>query len=158
RTHPRSAVRGSPPPARQASQARRGAPTLARFSRCEITSHMVGPKSTRADLRDRLGSGGRGVGTIGKLTSDEVGDVLEGVGFDFVMVDLEHSQLAEGDALRLIRHAFALGLPAVARIAEVDRRLVNRLLEAGAQGIQLSTVVRADQVRDLVAFTRYAPA
>jgi len=74
-----------------------------------------------------------------------------------VMVDLEHSQLAEGEALRLIRHAFALGLPAVARIAEVDRRLVNRLLEAGAQGIQLSTIVRADQVRELVAGTRYAP-
>lgn len=118
---------------------------------------MLGPKSTRAGLRERLGAGGRVVGTIVKLPSDEVVDVLNGAGFDFVMVDLEHSQLAEGETLRLIRHAFALGLPAVARIAEVDRRLVNRLLEAGAQGIQLSTIVRAGQVRELVSCSRYAP-
>jgi 4-hydroxy-2-oxoheptanedioate aldolase len=118
---------------------------------------MIGPKSTSPRLRERLEAGERVIGTIVKLPSDEVIDVLAGAGFDFVMVDLEHSQLAEGEALRLIRHAFAIGLAAVARIAEVDRRLVNRLLEAGAAGIQLSTIVRAEQVRHLVASSRYAP-
>jgi 4-hydroxy-2-oxoheptanedioate aldolase len=118
---------------------------------------MVGPKSTRAGLRERLAGGEQVVGTIVKLPSDEVVDVLAGAGFDFVMVDLEHSQLAEAEALRLIRHAFALGFPAVARIAEADRRLVNRLLEAGAEGVQLSTIVRVEQVRELVALSRYAP-
>jgi 4-hydroxy-2-oxoheptanedioate aldolase len=118
---------------------------------------MDGSRPSRAGLRERLGAGERAIGTIVTLPSDEVVDVFAGVGFDFIMVDLEHSQIAEGDALRLIRHAFALGLPAVARIAAVDRRLVNRLLEAGAQGIQLSTIVRAEQVRDLVACSRYAP-
>ena len=118
---------------------------------------MIGTKSTGPGLRQRLDAGERVVGTIVKLPSDEVIDVLAGAGLDFVMVDLEHSQLAEGEALRLIRHAFAIGLAAVARIAEVDRRLINRLLEAGAQGIQLSTIVRTDQVLDLVACSRYAP-
>jgi 4-hydroxy-2-oxoheptanedioate aldolase len=118
---------------------------------------MPGSKSTRAGLRERLAGGERVVGTIVKLPSDEVVGVLAGAGFDFVMIDLEHSQLAEAEALRLIRHAFALKFPAVARIAEVDRPLVNRLLEAGAEGIQLSTIVRAGQVRDLIACSRYAP-
>ena len=51
-----------------------------------------------------------------------------------------------------------MGFSAVARIAANDPGLVNRLLEAGATGIQLSTVVAAEQVRDLVRATRYAPA
>jgi 4-hydroxy-2-oxoheptanedioate aldolase len=97
------------------------------------------------------------VGTIIKLPGDEVVDIVAAAGFDFAMIDLEHSQLGEGEALRSVRHAFAVGLPAVARLADVDRRLVNRLLEAGAAGIQLSTVRTVGQVADLVAASRYPP-
>jgi 4-hydroxy-2-oxoheptanedioate aldolase len=56
-----------------------------------------------------------------------------------------------------VRYARAVGIPAMVRIPEIDRGLVNRLLEAGASGIQLSTVRRAAQVRELRALTRYAP-
>jgi 2-keto-3-deoxy-L-rhamnonate aldolase RhmA len=92
-----------------------------------------------------------------KLPSTEVVDLVAAAGLDFAVVDLEHSQLAESDAQRLVRHARAIGLPALVRLPEVDRGLVNRLLEAGAAGIQLSTVRRAEQVRALRSATRYAP-
>lgn len=92
-----------------------------------------------------------------KLPSTEVVDLVRTAGYDFAVVDLEHSQLAEADARALVRHARAVGLPTLVRLPEVDRGLVNRLLEAGAAGIQLSTVRRAAQVRELRAATRYAP-
>jgi 4-hydroxy-2-oxoheptanedioate aldolase len=106
---------------------------------------MLGPRKLRRGL-------------FLKLPSTEVVDLVRAAGFDFAVVDLEHSQLGEADARALVRHARALGLPALVRIPEVDRGLVNRLLEAGAAGIQLSTVRRAAQVRELRAATRYAPA
>jgi 4-hydroxy-2-oxoheptanedioate aldolase len=93
-----------------------------------------------------------------KLPSTEVIDLVRAAGFNFVVVDLEHSQLGEGDARALVRHARAIGFPALVRLAQLDRGLVNRLLEAGAAGIQLSTVRRAADVRQLRAATRYAPA
>ena len=96
-------------------------------------------------------------GLFVKLPSTEVVDVVRDAGFDFLVVDLEHSQLSEADARALVRHATAIGLPALVRVPEVDRGLVNRLLEAGAAGIQLSTVRCARQVRELRAATRYAP-
>jgi 4-hydroxy-2-oxoheptanedioate aldolase len=74
-----------------------------------------------------------------------------------VIIDLEHSQLSDADGRRLVRHAFTMGFPAVVRVPECNRGQVNRLLEAGASGIQLSTVTSAGQVRELVAATRYAP-
>jgi 4-hydroxy-2-oxoheptanedioate aldolase len=92
-----------------------------------------------------------------KLGATEVLDIAARSGLDFVVVDLEHSQLSEADGLRLTRHAAAIGLPALARIPELDRGAVNRLLEAGARGIQLSTVRAVAQVEALRAATRYAP-
>jgi len=43
------------------------------------------------------------------------------------------------------------------RIPEVDRGLANRLLEAGAAGIQLSSVRRVSEVRALREAALYAP-
>ncbi|HEY1276180.1 MAG TPA: aldolase/citrate lyase family protein [Thermoleophilaceae bacterium] len=96
-------------------------------------------------------------GLFVKLSTTEVIDVVAASGFDFAVVDLEHSQLSEGDARALVRHARAIGFPALVRLPEVDRGAVNRLLEAGAAGIQLSTVRRVAQVRELCDATRYAP-
>ena len=105
-----------------------------------------------------LGPRKLGRGLFLKLPSTEVIDLVRAAGFGFAVVDLEHSQLSEADARALVRHARATGLPALVRIPEVDRGLVNRLLEAGAAGLQLSTVRRAADLRALRAATRYAPA
>lgn len=101
-------------------------------------------------------SSGRLIGTFVKLPALESIDVCA-ASLDFCVVDHEHSQLSEADALRLVRHAAALGFPAVVRIPEVDRGLVNRLLEAGAAGIQLSSVRRVAEVRALRDAAFYAP-
>lgn len=108
------------------------------------------------ELRERLRDG-RIIGTFVKLPATEAIDIVAGAGFDFALIDLEHSQLTEGDALRLTRHAAALDLPAVIRIPTVERGFVNRVLEAGASGIQLSTVLRVADVQALITATRYSP-
>lgn len=106
-------------------------------------------------LRARIAEG-RVVGTFLKLAALETVE-LASAHLDFAVVDLEHSQLDDGMAGRLVCHARALGFPVVVRVASPERERVNRLLEAGAAGIQLSTVRRADSVRALRAAMRYAP-
>jgi 4-hydroxy-2-oxoheptanedioate aldolase len=113
---------------------------------------MAGRESS---LRERLRDG-RVVGTFVKLPALESIEICAAE-LDFAVVDLEHSQLAEGDALRLVRHADALRFPAVVRIPQVDRGLVNRLLEGGAAGIQLSSVRRRSEVEELLSAMLYAP-
>jgi 4-hydroxy-2-oxoheptanedioate aldolase len=95
-------------------------------------------------LRARIAEG-RVVGTFLKLVATETID-LAAAHLDFAVVDLEHSQLDHGSAGRLVRHARALAFPAVVRVAWPERERINRLLEAGAAGIQLSTVRRAESV------------
>jgi len=96
-------------------------------------------------------------GTFVKLPALEVIEIAA-VLLDFAVIDLEHSQLAEADVLRLVRHAWAIEFPAIVRLPEVDRGFVNRALEAGAAGFQLSTVRRAAQIDALRAACLYAPA
>jgi 4-hydroxy-2-oxoheptanedioate aldolase len=109
-----------------------------------------------SSVREALRGGRRVRGTFVKLASVEVIELVAAT-LDFAVVDLEHSQLSEADALRLLHHSWALGLPALLRVHELDRGLVNRALEAGAAGIQLSSVRKAEDVRELRDACLYAP-
>jgi 4-hydroxy-2-oxoheptanedioate aldolase len=115
---------------------------------------MVGRVSS---LRTRLRRGPALVGTFVKLPGADALGAVAGADFDLVIVDHEHSQLSESQARDLVAAAATLGIPAAVRIPEHDRGAVNRLLEAGASAIQLSSVHSADQIRALVADTRYPP-
>ncbi|HEY3462910.1 MAG TPA: aldolase/citrate lyase family protein [Gaiellaceae bacterium] len=108
-----------------------------------------------SSLRGRLREG-RAVGTFVKLPALESVEICA-QSLDFCVVDYEHSQLSEADVLRLVRHAAAVDFAAVVRIPRVDSGLVNRLLEAGAAGIQLSSVRRVADVRALASAIAYAP-
>jgi 4-hydroxy-2-oxoheptanedioate aldolase len=111
----------------------------------------------RCTLRAAIAGDGRVVGTFVKLSTPDVVELAAAAGFAFVVVDLEHSSLSEQDAIGLVRHAELCRLPAVVRIPRVDAALVNRLLENGASGFQLSMLSTVTQVRELRAATRFPP-
>ncbi|SEP01675.1 aldolase/citrate lyase family protein [Trujillonella endophytica] len=113
--------------------------------------------AVRSRLRAALASGERLTGVFVKLPSPDVLALAAAAGFDFVVVDLEHSALTDGDAIDLLRYADALGLPALVRLAQVDAPLVNRVLEAGAVGIQLSMLSSVAQREQLQAAVAYGP-
>ena len=108
-------------------------------------------------LRARLRSGTPVVGTFVKLPALEAVDIVRSAGFDMVIVDGEHAQLDGSACLALVRHAAAIGLPAVVRIPAVDAGSINRLLEAGAAGIQLSSLRARSERNALIAASRYPP-
>ena len=108
-------------------------------------------------LRERLQSGEALVGTFVKLAGSDAAEVVAGAGFDFAIVDREHSQLSDGEARAAVRAIRALGMPALVRVPAVDRGEINRLLEAGAAGIQLSTTRSEAQVNALRMAVRYPP-
>lgn len=112
----------------------------------------------RQRLRAALLAHTRVVGTFLKLPSTDGVDLARQAGFDLVVIDAEHSSLSGAAVLALIRHAAAIGLPALVRVPAVDPARINIVLEAGAAGIQLSTVRRRAEVDALVSATRYAPA
>ncbi len=96
------------------------------------------------------------VGTFVKLPRPEVIDVVALVGFDFIVCDYEHAQIDERDVLETVRAGRAAELPVLVRIPALDRGLINRVLEAGAAGIQLARTAAADAA-ELSTLMRYPP-
>ncbi|MGW1162659.1 HpcH/HpaI aldolase family protein [Streptomyces sp. NPDC002513] len=97
-------------------------------------------------------------GTFLKLPRPEVVDILALSGLDFLICDMEHAQIDEAGARTVIQAGRAAGIPVVVRVPTLEPGQVNRLLEAGAEGIQLSGTASVAQASDLSAFTRYPPA
>ncbi len=106
---------------------------------------------------ERVRSGEEVNGTFLKLSGLEPVDLLGVAGFDFGVVDMEHSQLDVAEASRILRHGQALGVPLVVRIPSADSGLTNRLLEAGASGVQLSSLRTSAAASALHAAMRYPP-
>lgn len=107
-------------------------------------------------LRDRLETGAC-FGVFVKIPRAEVIDVLALAGYDFVVLDLEHSQMSYAEVRETLQAARANGLSATVRLPALDPGLANRLLEAGAEGIQVSSVDSSEAARSIKNALSYAP-
>jgi 2-keto-3-deoxy-L-rhamnonate aldolase RhmA len=115
---------------------------------------------TTARAADGLGPALRERGAIGtflKLPRAEVVDLLAMSEVDFIVCDMEHGQITEAECRVVLRAAQGHGLPVVVRVPTGDRGLINRLLEAGAAGIQVPRMQDAGDVVRAVDLCRYPP-
>src|SRR4030088_3091827 len=88
-------------------------------------------------------------GTWVKLRTLETIELLAEAGFGFVILDLEHSPLALEAAYASLVVAQGLGMNVFARLPDLTRSYVQRLLDAGIDGLivpQVSTAEQADTV------------
>ncbi|MCC5579165.1 siderophore biosynthesis protein SbnG [Microtetraspora sp. AC03309] len=118
---------------------------------------MTSATEARRRLRAALAAGRRVTGTFVKLPTVDSVDLARQAGFDFVVVDGEHSALPDETVLALVRHAAATGLAALVRVPAVNAAWINRVLESGAAGVQLSMLTGAAETSALVAAVRYSP-
>ncbi|WDL97752.1 HpcH/HpaI aldolase family protein [Alicyclobacillus sp. ALC3] len=96
-------------------------------------------------------------GTFLKLPRPEVVHILALAGFDFVICDMEHSQTSEVEARAVIRECVSVSLPVVVRLPDPSQGVVNRLLEAGATGIQMPRLQTSDDTRHMYKITHFPP-
>ena len=115
-------------------------------------------RELRAALRGDRARCRPAAGTFVKLAALDVVEMAAAAGFDFIVVDLEHSVLTEQEAVALVRYADACALAALVRIPAVDAPLINRLLENGAAGVQLSMLRTAEQARLLREAALFPPS
>jgi 4-hydroxy-2-oxoheptanedioate aldolase len=110
-------------------------------------------------LKAALAHGERQIGcwlTLNSLTATEM---LAGAGFDWLLIDMEHSALSEGEALAHLRAARSGG-PAetLVRIPWNEPVVIKRLLDSGARSLLVPYVQNVEEARRAVAATRYPPA
>src|SRR5437588_2895723 len=108
-------------------------------------------------LKPRLRGGETLLGCFQRIPAPEITELAAAAGFDFVVIDLEHTPASEERAAGLIRTAEAAGIPALVRVADHDPAAIGRLLDAGAAGLHLPQVASAAEAEAAVRATRYPP-
>jgi 2-keto-3-deoxy-L-rhamnonate aldolase RhmA len=91
------------------------------------------------------------------LAGGDVAQFLAGLGFDFFILDMEHSAFDFGLVRETILAARASGIASIVRVPEAQYPLIARVLDSGAEGIMLPRVETGQQAADLVRFARYRP-
>lgn len=115
--------------------------------------------SARTSLFRAALARGRGpaLGTWVKMPATEVVELVALAGFDFVVVDLEHSPIDLESAFRLIGTALHAGVSPIVRVADLHPGLVQRVLDAGAEGVMFPHVDTVEQAQAAVAAVRFPP-
>jgi 2-keto-3-deoxy-L-rhamnonate aldolase RhmA len=97
------------------------------------------------------------LGTWVKLPAPESMEMVALAGFDFAVIDLEHSAMDLETAYRHIGVALLTGVSPIVRIPSLDGGLVQRVLDAGAEGIMLPHVDTVAQAREAARLVRFPP-
>ena len=81
------------------------------------------------------------------------------LGFDFLLIDTEHTTMSLETVENMVRAADAADgeAPTVVRVPWNDPVRIKRVLDIGVDGVMVPMVESADEARELVSATRYPP-
>lgn len=86
-----------------------------------------------------------------------IAEIMARAGFDWLVVDLEHSVISIDVAGDLIRTIDLCGVAPLVRLTSNDANQIKRVMDAGAHGIVVPMVNTPVEAAKAVAATRYAP-
>jgi 2-dehydro-3-deoxyglucarate aldolase len=87
-----------------------------------------------------------------------IAEIMARAGYDWLVVDLEHSVIGIDMAGDLIRTIDLCGVAPLVRLTSNDPNQIKRVMDAGAHGIVVPMVNTPEEAAQAVAATRYAPA
>lgn len=97
------------------------------------------------------------VGTFAMSASPLVAEALGCAGFDWAVVDMEHTPLDLDGVLRMLQAVAGTPMLPITRVPWNEPVMVKRVLDVGAQTLMFPFVENADEARRAVAACKYAP-
>jgi 4-hydroxy-2-oxoheptanedioate aldolase len=98
------------------------------------------------------------IGLWSSLSSNYTVEVIAGAGFDWILLDTEHSPSDLENLLTQLQAAAPYPSHPVVRVAWNDMVTIKRVLDIGAQSLLVPYVSTADEAKHAVSCTRYPPA
>ena len=100
-------------------------------------------------ILEKFRRGEPSLGIISHLLSAPAIEVLAYTGMDYVLIDLEHSQL--------VGVAQGAGLAPLVRVDGIERSPILKMLDAGAAGLVVPQLETVEQARKLVGYAKFPP-
>src|SRR5688500_10449027 len=112
----------------------------------------------RNAFKRALQAGRAQIGLWSSLSSNYTVEVVAGAGFDWILLDTEHSPNDLENLLTQLQAAAPYPSHPVVRVPWNDMVTIKRVLDIGAQSLLVPYVQTPEEARNAVAFTRYPPA
>jgi 2-keto-3-deoxy-L-rhamnonate aldolase RhmA len=108
-------------------------------------------------LKEKLMRGELCLGSWITLGHSGIAEIFARSGFDWVVVDLEHSMISIDQAGDLIRTIDLAGAVPLVRLTSNNSDQVKRIMDAGACGIVVPNINSVEEAMQAISATRYAP-
>jgi 4-hydroxy-2-oxoheptanedioate aldolase len=112
----------------------------------------------RNPFKHALKAGKPQIGLWSSLSSNYTVEAIAGAGFDWILIDTEHSPNDLESVLGQLQAAAPYPTEAVVRVAWNDMVLIKRYLDIGARSLLIPYISTAEEAKAAVAYTRYPPA
>ena len=112
----------------------------------------------RNAFKRAIGEGRLQIGLWSSLASNIAADIVSDSGFDWILIDTEHSPNEIPDVLSQLQAGERGSASLIVRPAWNDAVLIKRVLDIGAQSVLVPYVQDAEEARRAVAAVRYPTA
>lgn len=97
------------------------------------------------------------VGSWLTFADTDVAEAMAKAGFDWLVVDMEHSAIGLREMSRMVQVIDLAGCTPLVRVGANDPLLIKQALESGARGIIVPMVNSVEEAQDAVAAAHYPP-
>ncbi len=108
-------------------------------------------------LKDKLEAGQAVAGAFLGLRSPDAAELMSHAGFDFLLIDAEHSNIGPDTTLEMLRAVDRGHAAPLVRLPEVSAANVQWALDGGAEGILFPRIRSVADVKQAVSLCRYPP-
>src|SRR3954449_2430874 len=108
-------------------------------------------------FKSALKAGKPQIGLWSSLSSSYTVEVIAGAGFDWILLDSEHSPADIENLLSQLQAAAPYPTHPVVRVPWNDMVTIKRVLDIGAQSLLIPYVSSAEEAAAAVSYTRYPP-
>jgi 2-dehydro-3-deoxyglucarate aldolase len=109
-------------------------------------------------LKKRIAAGELTVGSWLSFGYPGVCEIMATAGFDWLVVDMEHTAIDVSQAQQLIQIIDLAGCVPLVRVGENDPLAIKRAMDAGAHGVIVPMVNTVEEARRAVSSVLYPPA
>lgn len=111
----------------------------------------------RNKVKEKIERGELAIGTYVSLADPAVAEIIGLAGYDAAFIDMEHTAFDLPLVEQMIRACDAVDTVSIVRVPDNNPKTILRVLESGAQGIQVPHIEGREDAEMVVKAVRYAP-
>jgi 2-dehydro-3-deoxyglucarate aldolase len=109
------------------------------------------------NLKQKLKNNQLTIGSWITIAHYSVVEIMASAGFEWLVVDMEHTSISLNEAQILINTIQSKNLKALVRVSKNEEVIIKKVLDMGADGIIVPMIKSKDDVKKAINFAKYPP-